>query len=1365
MKKISLLFIFIIVAVYLCPYEDIKVEGRVVSGDDSTPLSGVRIQAQYHRCYCLESPEDFLKETISQQDGSFILLLPKGDRDYTIFLSYPKEHIFSVYGEISESTDLGTIILPQVCKLQGTVFDNNGNVLPNITLSARIRLKHTECPEYKEVSKTKSDKNGNFSFKNIYPAEYKIRIINVEFAQTEETINVSKNRKHLELFTYKGATIRGRVIDLSDRAVTGILVEVSPFFRSYSDQKGYYRIGGLKTGRCTIHVCGMGYGLPHNKSIHLNLCAGQEITYHIRVVHTGKLRIHIQAEENTFIPDKLVISLDDDKHPRGGYSFLREKVISNTPEFENIVPGSYTLSTKNDEFPEQTAHVTIKSGKLTEQTISIKPSIVFKGKVFKENKKPLFDAKIELRGKSHSINRYGRSDRNGDFTLKGLLPDHYTLKIDHCEAINIEKEIQVEKTNIEPKEFMLKTGATLSGQVLNEDKIPLKNAWIKVIGIMPLDNFNGGKTDEKGIFNISGLKPGKVRIYISEKDSIPISEKIFVKKGTSFKEPFFLRKGLTLHGKLIDEKGKPVRNARISCLKKSVYEDLKSTKTDCQGHFLLKGLLSGAVTIEVEKEEFFPFEKDINSTGEFSHENPLILSIREGLRIAGKVLEADGTVCENMEVNIIGDRMRSSHNWNDSECIIDSRGHFIFRGLPKGLYSLTVTDKNTYNRILTVKDIPAGKEDITIKLPQKHVISGVITDDKATLVSNAKIEVYRLEKGRFKKDFSLDTAGRFQVELRQGFIYLFSFLHDSYLPLNQKVDLTTGPIDTKKVLNINLKSGFSISGTVVRGDDNRPVQNLLVINSKYDHPIIFSDFERKKIAKTNTDGSFVIRGVDSGVNTLYVFKGHEDEIPLAQKQILVEQKDVTNIKIKIKEKETGTISVKIVLENGLPAMGCSLGLISLDGDTPLSNRGKTDENGVYIFNKVLPGRYLVVCFSFNDSSFELIKPVPVTVKKNQTSKVVIGKPNDTEGMSISGKVSKDGQPLKSGHISFFQVKSKKLTKENVLDLMKNIKQGIINKHGKFFIKGIKPGDFVYEIKNIKEENGLSFGGCIEIDNHQKSIDIDIKGIKLTGVVTGSDEQPVSGAMIKVSPVEPNELLKKVLSREHFTDKNGNYEINGIVPGQYDISVEHKKWSYLKKPGINLLKQNEELNFKLSKGFFISGSVKTYDNSIGEGALVLVVDESGNIITLTMASKNGDYQTNTIFPKGRYTIYTYLNGHALDVQSIDITQDQVHDVSLNLGGNLEVVLKGNQEEIVGKNIVVRILQGKVVKRLKINGFMMDDFMMDKVLSFCTIQPTNFEGKTKIYGLKPGIYTVSVEGKPSSKQVKIIALETVTCKLEI
>lgn len=1361
MKKIFLIFTFIMFASWIFSNDFIKVEGRVVSQDGLRPVSGVKIQAQYEICGCAEPNDDFMRFTSSKEDGSFTLILPKTNRDYSIYFSSTEGYIFSVYGGIYKNIDLGTIRLPQMCKLKGRVFDNEAKTLQNVTLIARMKLHYTRCPIYKEVSRTRTDRKGNFMFKNLSQAEYKIRIISNEFAQIQQSVHVTKNCKYVELYTCKGALIHGRVTDPSDQPVAGLMVEINPFFSSYTDQNGYYKIGGLKTGRYEINVCRMGYGLPFNKAIKLNISSGQERTYHIQVAHTGKLRIHIKAKENTVVPDSLWISLDDDNHPHMGYSNLKTKVISNSADFENIVPGYYTISTKNSEFPEQTAKVIIKPDELTKQTITVSPSFVFKGKVLNEEGTPLFDASIELTEKSHKIHKYVRSDRSGNFIIKGILPGQYKLEINHHQAIGIEKEIQIMKKKFQSKTYVLKTGATVSGQVLNENHVPLDDARIEIEGIMPPSNFSDVAADEKGKFNISGLRPGWVWIRISEKHSVPKSIKVFVNNKTFFKEPFVLKSGLSLNGRVVDEDGKPIGDARINCYIKGMHRNYKSVRTDYRGSFSLKGLLLWTINLKIEKDEFIPFEKDIQFKGE-SCKKPFVFTIKKGLRISGKVLEADGTACDNIEVDVIGVRTRRSSRCIEGENVTDTTGYFIQRGLTKGLYSLTIKDKNTHNLILTMKDIPAGKEDVIVTLPKKYVMSGVVTDSMGKPVSDAKIQVFRMKRGQFGQNFSTNSNGRFQIELRHGSIYKLSFLHGSYLPYIQKVDLTTSSIENEKILNIVLKSGFSISGTVVKEYDNTPIGNISVSLSKNEYPLDSPYFETEKVTKTNNNGAFEIKGVSPGVTNIYVYKSDKDEMLLAKKQVLVEKKDITNIKIKIKIRETGSVKVQLVFDNGLPASDCHVELFDLNRGIPsfICNVGKTDENGVYIFNNVLTGKYLVGYINFDENFSELNKLVPVSVEKNKISEVIIGKPNDIKGMGISGCVSKDGQPLKSGQICFFPAGKKKITKENIFDLIKQMKQANINKKGKFIINGLQPGNYLYGIENIKEEKGLSFGGWIEIDDSQKSINIDIKVIKLTGVVTGLDGCPVSGAIIRVSIIESNELLKEILSSIQFTDKNGKYEINYIVPGQYDISVKHSKWGYIKKNGVKLQNRVEELNFHLSKGFSLSGSIKTHDKSPAKGAYIFVMTESGAIIAYTEVPENGKYKMDKVLPKGRYSVLTYFSGYAIDVKSIAITQDLVQDVNLTLGGNLEVILKGPPLKIVNKNILVKTQKGEEISRLKINGL-----MIGRGVSYFTIQPTDSEGRTKIFGLKPGIYTISIQGTSLSKEVKIIALETVTCELEI
>jgi hypothetical protein len=80
---------------------------------------------------------------------------------------------------------------------------------------------------------------------------------------------------------------------------------------------------------------------------------------------------------------------------------------------------------------------------------------------------------------------------------------------------------------------------------------------------------------------------------------------------------------------------------------------------------------------------------------------------------------------------------------------------------------------------------------------------------------------------------------------------------------------------------------------------------------------------------------------------------------------------------------------------------------------------------------------------------------------------------------------------------------------------------------------------------------------LSVGQELPAVDIQLQPVKLTkitGVALGSDGKPISGASVMLLPSMKDVMLALPLGSAR-TDKNGNFTINGVSPGDYTLSVQ------------------------------------------------------------------------------------------------------------------------------------------------------------------------------------------------------------------
>jgi hypothetical protein len=120
------------------------------------------------------------------------------------------------------------------------------------------------------------------------------------------------------------------------------------------------------------------------------------------------------------------------------------------------------------------------------------------------------------------------------------------------------------------------------------------------------------------------------------------------------------------------------------------------------------------------------------------------------------------------------------------------------------------------------------------------------------------------------------------------------------------------------------------------------------------------------------------------------------------------------------------------------------------------------------------------------------------------------------------------------------------------------------------------------------------------------------------------------------------------------------------------------------------------------------------------------------------------------------------GYALEMRPITVTTNAQFNAVLAPGGDVRITVRSQGKPVSGKTVKLRAADGAAVPRLSPDAA--KHFSMLGSIGL-TIAPTDEQGQTTIRALKPGKYTVTVEGVKASAAVEIKPLETVEVTLDI
>lgn len=380
-------------------------------------------------------------------------------------------------------------------------------------------------------------------------------------------------------------------------------------------------------------------------------------------------------------------------------------------------------------------------------------------------------------------------------------------------------------------------------------------------------------------------------------------------------------------------------------------------------------------------------------------------------------------------------------------------------------------------------------------------------------------------------------------------------------------------------------------------------------------------------------------------------------------------------------------------EKGVPGVAVTVAKIGEDGIAVRTTY--TDRNGAYEISGLAEGTYTVRRFDGDLSSFAIPNPATsVPIKRGERTRFDIydQRPGTAR---IYGRVRVDGQPYKEkGLVLYGQGRRGTAVNQTTTD-----------DQGSYEFRSVPLGS--YQIAQKTE--GVPFPlpnlvrRTVRVDKAgDLEVNIDFVTVTISGTVTldgggipegtvrvwinpvnaqnddGEETEPKDG---QISPIE-----EIVGTRAECDKKTGAFEIKGLSPGAYKITVRSDRYGMLIKPyvnaqasitGLQLVLPRENATLKGTvKG--IDGAKPTFPNTLL--AVVTIEDSKGKQITL------GENGVANLFDKKEFEIKNLPPGTYNVILSItNYAPCRVHGVSFKAGETtpveFNVIASGNAKIIV------------------------------------------------------------------------------------
>ncbi len=432
-------------------------------------------------------------------------------------------------------------------------------------------------------------------------------------------------------------------------------------------------------------------------------------------------------------------------------------------------------------------------------------------------------------------------------------------------------------------------------------------------------------TYRDGRFTFEGMDPGPWRVVALAAPFLPgISEVLDVIAQEPVTTEVFMREGLSIRGRVVDEEGLAVEKAAVrarwslaasaaSALPADMTPETfltvalgavpRDRETGAGGSFSFPGVSPGIYELFAVKDGFARSLPVTVEAGETDAE----VVLQSGLRLRGVVRSADGKPVAGAEIvaALVDDRdqLRSAtraflrpdrflKKWGGET---DQDGAFLLTAVREGTYGILIRREEFQPGIfLGIRVSPEKTAPLEFELQPGHVLEGVVVGGDKKPIGKTKVTLhtsFSAHDPRFPRFETVtdETGGRFRFTTLHPADYRLVIDREGFVPLERDV------IPQREPIVLRLVPGGVLRGVVVTAEKKR-VAAARVTVSFQKAGRIGQDADRgrslraqrPKTAKTNAEGRFTLRDLASGIGELRVeaegFVYHQQEVAVAPGQ-------------------------------------------------------------------------------------------------------------------------------------------------------------------------------------------------------------------------------------------------------------------------------------------------------------------------------------------------------------------------------------------------------------------------------------------------------------------------------------------------
>lgn len=588
----------------------------VVTSADGVPVMGARLVAS--------DVADFSKETVTDQDGSYVLSgLQTGRRHVSLtvnadgFARARRDVTGLGAQELEEDFELDP-----TGRLVGRVVDSNGEAVEG----ARVEVKRSDQNQSVDytMARGQTDSSGRFEVSDVESSEELwIRVKHRGYLATATeffSMEVGAGLELPDIVLQLGGTIAGRVEGPNGEPVSGCEVTVryqgqtdntmatNPSHNTRSD--GRFVLRGLEAG--SVDLVAKPVDFVEATLPGINVVEGQ--------VNDD---VVIRLERGSSVGGRIV---DDKGEPVPGATITARDFTQGASEVTSVshVDGRFTVNKILSEatveievtHPDFSDHIaeSIDVGRSDVEIVLTRLGKIY-GRVKMEDgtavgaftlqpqpEKGTARDRRRLRSKTFNFD-------DGRFEYTGVPPGTYTIQINAPDfgTATVTGVIVEAGSEIHLRDIVLSSGGSVGGRVIDTDTgEPVFGARISVVQGMTrfVKDESAGRiprstkvTDSNGGFSIDGLKSGSLTLRIHHVEYLQME--VSVDPGDAGAEDLeiAIERGATIHGEVLNADGEPRPNMNVFLRGGAGDSDNKQARTSKNGKFRFNNVRAGSYEV------------------------------------------------------------------------------------------------------------------------------------------------------------------------------------------------------------------------------------------------------------------------------------------------------------------------------------------------------------------------------------------------------------------------------------------------------------------------------------------------------------------------------------------------------------------------------------------------------------------------------------------------------------------------------------------------------------------------------------------------------------------------------------------------